>query len=71
MSAIDWNHIARPRPTHKTLALRVEELFAGSANRAAFDGVAMGHDRWDYVHFRDCGIGRGCDVWDNRHKAVA
>lgn len=70
MSTIDWNRIAQPHPTHKTLAQRVEDLLAGSANRAAFDGIAMGHDRWDYAHFRDLGLGRGSDVWDNRRTLV-
>ena len=68
---IDWNRIAHPSPTTFSQAQRVEDMLAGSANKAAFDSIATSHDRWDYVHFRDIGLSRSSDVWDNRRKVVA
>lgn len=68
---IDWNLIAHPGPANMHLADRAEKLVNDRTFKDRFDGFASSYDRWDYVHFRDRGLGRSSDVWDNRRKVVA
>lgn len=67
---IDWQRLAHPGPANSILAPRAAVLMGGSAFRDRYDSFAASYDRWDYVHFRDRGIGRSRDVWDNRRTLV-
>jgi hypothetical protein len=71
MTKIDWQALAHPGPASDYLAPRAKVLMGGSAFKDRYDGFAASYDRWDYVHFRDRGLGRSSDVWDNRRKVVA
>lgn len=69
---IDWQALAHPGPANDILAPRARNMVVGPhSRRDLFAYLANSHDRWDYVHFRDRGLGRGSDVWDNRRKVVA
>lgn len=68
---INWQRIAHPGHIDVHLRPRAKVLMGGSAFKNRFDGFAASYDRWDYVHFRDRGLSRSGDVWDNRRKVVA
>lgn len=67
---IDWQLFAHPGPANDKLAPRAWMMMGGHGQAAVFENLALSYDRWDYVHFRDRGIGNNRDIWDNLRKPV-
>jgi len=65
---INWQLFAHPGPANAHVARRANTLISERMCPGTFWVVNDSYDRWDYVHFRDRGIGRSRDVWDNRRK---
>jgi hypothetical protein len=66
---IDWSRLAHPGPANGTVAERALMLVTCRCP-ARFQYFSNSHDRADYAHFANRGIGRSSDIWDNRRTTV-